>query len=44
MIPVIGTLIALYVITRMLNLLIDKSKGTSIITMLFAVITVLFAL
>lgn len=44
MIPTIGIMIACYIITRMLQLLVDKRKETNIITMLFAVITVLVSL
>ena len=44
MIPAIGFMIAAYIITRMLNLLIDKGKQTNIITAFFAVITILVSL
>lgn len=43
MIPVIGLMVGFYIITRMLNLLIDK-KATSIITTIFAGITILVSI
>ncbi len=43
MIPAIGLMIAAYVITRMLNLLIDREK-ISIVTTIFAAITILVSL
>lgn len=44
MIPTIGILIALYIITRMLQLIIDETKKTSIVTLLFAGITLFAAI
>ena len=44
MIPAIGFMIAAYIITRMLSLLIDKSKDTSGLTKVFAAITILVSL
>jgi len=43
MIPAIGLMIAAYIITRMLNLLIDREK-ISIVTTIFAAITILVSI
>ncbi len=44
MIPTIGIMIALYIITKMLRLIIDKRKETSIVTLMFAVLTLLMSI
>lgn len=44
MIPTIGIMVALYIITKMLRLIIDKRKETSIITLLFAALTLLISI
>jgi biotin transporter BioY len=45
MIPAIGYMVAFYIITRMLSLLLGKKDGKeSIVTILFAAITILVAL
>ena len=44
MIPAIGIMIGTYIITRMLQLLIDRRKDTSSVTMIFAVLTIVSAL
>ena len=43
MIPAISLMIGFYVITRMLNLIIDKRKETGIVTAALAVVTILMA-
>ncbi len=44
MIQVIGLMIAFYIITRMLHMLIDKSKEINTVTMLFCVLTILVSI
>jgi len=44
MIPAVGFMIAAYVITRMFELLIDRSKETSGLTKLLAAFTIAVAL
>lgn len=44
MIPLIGIMIGAYIITRMLHLIIDQSKTTNAVTMIFAVITILITI
>jgi hypothetical protein len=45
MIPAIGYMVAFYIITRMLSLLLGKKDGKeSVVVLIFAVITVLVAL
>lgn len=44
MIPPIGIMIAFYIITRMLNLIIEKRKETGFLTMFFAILTILVAI
>ena len=43
MIQVIGLMVALYIITRMFHLIIDKHKETGIVTLLFALLTIIIA-
>jgi len=44
MIPIIGTMIGLYIITRMFSMILKRKGGEeSIVTFLFAIITILFA-
>lgn len=44
MIPAIGLMIAAYIFTRMLQIIIDKAKETNIVVMLCAVITIIVTL
>ena len=44
MIPAIGLMIAAYIFTRMLQIIIDKGKETNIIVALCAIITILITL
>jgi hypothetical protein len=43
MIQIIGIMVAFYIITRMLHLLIDKSKEINAVTMISAILTLLIA-
>ena len=45
MIPTIGVMVGLYVITKMLDYIVPKKDGNpSVVVQLFAVITILFTL
>jgi hypothetical protein len=44
MIPIFGIMIGAYIITRMLDLVIDKAKATSPVVMIAALITILVAI
>lgn len=44
MIPLIGLMVGAYIITKMLSLVIDKPKETNIVTVVFAIATILISL
>ena len=43
MIPVIGLMVGLYIITRMADLVIDKHNETSVVTAALAIFTIIAA-
>jgi len=44
MIAAIGIMISFYIITRMLNLIIEKRKETGFVTLLFSILTILVSI